>query len=57
LLAHFIKTADNSLCVEKPAFKKGFPSPSHIDRLYRKIYLDVHSRYIKSQPQMEEMML
>ncbi len=52
LLAHFMRTAENTLAQERPHFLKGFPSYKEIDRLYQKTYLDVHKRFITSQPSM-----
>lgn len=56
LLAHFLRTAQITLEKDRPGFTKKFPRPAEIDRLYRKIYLDGHRRFIDSRPDIDDLM-
>ncbi len=56
LLAHLVKAAESTLDEEKPGFSRQFPAPEEIDAIYRKHYLDVHTRYIEAQPSAATMM-
>src|SRR5690606_10081274 len=55
-LAHLAKAAESTLDEEKPGFSRQFPAPEEIDAIYRKHYLDVHTRYIEAQPSAATMM-
>lgn len=55
LLAHFINTSQLVLDPVRRDFSKQFMKPDEIDRLYQKIYMDVHKRYIQSKPTMAGM--
>lgn len=50
LLVHLIKAAEATLDDEVPGFSGQFPSAAEIDAIYRKHYVDVHRRYVESQP-------
>jgi O-acetylhomoserine (thiol)-lyase len=50
LLAHFIRTAELVIDPVQPGFARTFAAPTEIDDLYRRIYLDVHQRWLASQP-------
>jgi O-acetylhomoserine/O-acetylserine sulfhydrylase-like pyridoxal-dependent enzyme len=56
LMAHLIKAAESTIEDARPGFVAKFPSPQQIDAIYRKHYLDVHTRYIDAQPKMNELM-
>jgi len=55
LLAHIMQTAAAVIEPHYPGFLAGFPSPSDIDALYEKVYLDVHRRYVRSRPRMQQL--
>ena len=50
LIAHFIKTAELVLDPIHSQFSSGFMNPDAIDQLYRKTYLEIHDRWLESQP-------
>ena len=52
LLAHFMRAAELALDPVDPGFSGRFMKPAEIDALYRKIYIDAHTRYVDSQPPM-----
>jgi cystathionine beta-lyase/cystathionine gamma-synthase len=56
LLAHFQRAAELALDPVSPGFSKRFPAPADVDTLYCSIYLDVHERYVRSQPAMAELL-
>ena len=56
LLTHFINVAKLVFDPVWPGFSKKFMKADEIDRMYKKVYLDVHSRFIKSKPTMAAMM-
>jgi len=56
LMVHLVKAAEATLDEAVPGFSKRFPSPEQADAIYRKHYLDVHRRYVESQPPMAELM-
>jgi len=56
LLAHFIKAAQNTLEQDSPGFSTKFPSLEEIDKLYQNTYIDVHTKYVNSQPLMKELL-
>ncbi len=55
LLAHIVQTAAVAIEPHYPGFLAGFPSPSDIDALYERVYLDVHQRYVRSRPRMQQL--
>ncbi len=55
LLAHFINVAKLVFDPIRPGFSKEFMDLDEIDKLYEKVYLDVHRRFIKSKPAMSSM--
>jgi O-acetylhomoserine/O-acetylserine sulfhydrylase-like pyridoxal-dependent enzyme len=56
LLAHFQRAAELALDPVSPGFSKRFPAPADVDALYRSTYLDVHERWVRSQPSMAELL-
>jgi O-acetylhomoserine/O-acetylserine sulfhydrylase-like pyridoxal-dependent enzyme len=50
LLAHFVRTAELVIDPVLPKFSQAFCPPAEIDALFQKIYLDVHQRWLASQP-------
>lgn len=52
LLAAFVQAARLHLDPASPGFSAKFPAPSEADAIYRKHYLDVHTRHLESQPSM-----
>jgi O-acetylhomoserine/O-acetylserine sulfhydrylase-like pyridoxal-dependent enzyme len=57
LIAHFMSTAKLVIDPVRPGFSQSFASPESLDELYRRTYLDVHERWLKSQPPTREMLL
>ena len=56
LLTHVVKAAEATLDDEIPGFSKRFPSPAEFDAIYRKHYVDVHTRYVDALPKTAELM-
>jgi O-acetylhomoserine (thiol)-lyase len=56
LFAHFIRVVELILNPVLPGFSDGFMKPSETDELYRRTYLDVHTRWLKAQPTSEELL-
>ena len=56
LIAHFIRASELALDPVDPGFSKKFMSSDQIDALYQEVYVDVHTRYVKSQPSMTSLM-
>lgn len=50
LVAHMKEAAERLIDPVVPGFSDGFMEGGEIDRLYRETYLDVHRRFIESQP-------
>lgn len=50
LMAHFIQTAGLVIDPACPGFTARFMDPASIDELFQETYLDVHRRWLKSQP-------
>lgn len=50
LIAHFLGAARLAIDPQFPGFSARFLAPPQIDALVRNTYLDVHRRYIESQP-------
>jgi len=55
LMAHFARTAELVIDPSLPGFSEKFMNNEDMDVLYKKIYLDVHTRWIDAQPKTEEM--
>ena len=55
LMAHFAKTAELVIDPSLPGFSEKFMSNEDMDVLYKKIYLDVHTRWIDAQPKTEQL--
>jgi O-acetylhomoserine (thiol)-lyase len=53
LIAHLVKASSIALEPDNPGFVAAFPAPGEIDRLYKETYIDIHRRYIESQPGFE----
>ena len=56
LAVHLINAAAATLDAERPGFSAKFPGAEEIDAMYRKHYLDVHTRYAESLAPMAELM-
>ncbi len=56
LLAHFTRAAELVIDPVRPGFTAKFMAPSEIDGLFRTTYLDVHQRWLDSQPPTEVFM-
>jgi hypothetical protein len=55
LLKHFISVANSTLGLHIKDFGAGFMACDAIDELYKKVYLEIHQRYIQAQPSMANM--
>lgn len=51
LVSHIQRSAMLTLDAEIPDFSQQFPTGEEIDRIYRDVYVDVHSRYVASLPE------
>jgi O-acetylhomoserine/O-acetylserine sulfhydrylase-like pyridoxal-dependent enzyme len=56
LVAHLMRAAELALDPARPGFSKKFLAAEKIDDLYREVYLDVHSRYLRAQPSMKTLL-
>ena len=56
LIAHMQRAGALSIEPDHPGFCDGFPPAAEIDRIYRETYIDVHSRFVESQPGFEVLM-
>jgi O-acetylhomoserine/O-acetylserine sulfhydrylase-like pyridoxal-dependent enzyme len=56
LIAHFRRAAELVIEPIRPGFCAQFLSPADVDELFRKSYLDVHSRWVDAQPSLEKLM-
>jgi cystathionine beta-lyase/cystathionine gamma-synthase len=56
LIAHFIRAAQLVIDPVRPGFSTSFTAPESIDALYRRVYLDVHTRWLESQPPTQELL-
>ncbi len=56
LLAHLIKAAESTIETARPGFVAKFPKPEQMDAIYRKHYIDVHTKYVQGQPPMTELL-
>lgn len=50
LLEHFINVCELTIDKHLPGFSQQFPSREKIDELYRQTYMEIHQRFINSQP-------
>jgi hypothetical protein len=48
LINHFCRAAELALEPARPGFLAGFMSPEEIDALYEQVYIDVHTRFVRS---------
>ncbi len=53
LVVHFVQAARLMIDPVRPGFSQRFMSPQAVDALYSKVYLDVHGRWLTSQPPCE----
>ncbi len=56
LIAHFLRASELALEPVRPGFAGKFMNPHEIDALYREIYIDVHTRYVHAQADMESLL-
>jgi O-acetylhomoserine/O-acetylserine sulfhydrylase-like pyridoxal-dependent enzyme len=56
LMAHFIRATELMLDPAHPGFADGFGKPLDMDALYRRTSLEIHERWLRAQPGMEELM-
>ena len=56
LLAHFVSVAELVIDPVHCDFSKGFMPPDAVDELYRRTYLDFHTRWVDSQPSTRELL-
>src|SRR5216683_481988 len=56
LIAHFIRACELVINPLRPGFANSFMAPEAVDELYRRTYLDVHTRWLESQPTTSEML-
>lgn len=56
LIAHFVRASELALDPVRPGFSSRFMEPDEIDALYREVYVEVHSRYVHAQPDMESLL-
>ncbi len=57
LIAHFVCAAELALEPARPGFAGRFMGLDEIDALYREVYVDVHTRYVHAQPDMESLLI
>lgn len=55
LIAHFAQACKLTIDPQFPGFSDQLMGAKDVDRLYRETYLDVHSRWLDSQPSVEEL--
>jgi cystathionine beta-lyase/cystathionine gamma-synthase len=56
LVAHLIKAAKLALDPAAPGFSTRFPTPKQIDAIYRKHYVNVHTRYVDNLPRTADLL-
>ena len=56
LIAHFIRACELVINPLRPGFASSFMRPEAVDELYHRAYLDVHTRWLESQPTTSEML-
>lgn len=55
LINHLVQTAELVIDPVQSGFSQKFMPPSAIDELYRRMYLDVHTRWVDDAPSCEEL--
>jgi len=55
LIQHVIQVAELVVDPVSPGFSAQFPSPAEVDALYRRTYLDVHTRWVDQSENCEEL--
>lgn len=56
LIAHLVKAAESTLDLAAPGFSGQFAGAAAVDAMYKKHYIDVHTRYVNGQPGTAELM-
>ena len=56
LIAHFTRACELVLNSVVPGFSNLFMKPEEVDEMYRLTYLDVHTRWLESQPSTRDML-
>jgi O-acetylhomoserine (thiol)-lyase len=56
LIAHFIRAAELVLNPGHSGFTDAFMPAAEVDELYARTYLDIHTRWLQSQPTTEELL-
>jgi O-acetylhomoserine/O-acetylserine sulfhydrylase-like pyridoxal-dependent enzyme len=56
LIAHFIRAAELIINPMHAGFTDAFLRPAAVDELYHRVYLEVHTRWVNSQPSTEELL-
>jgi len=56
LIAHLIRLTESTIDRVRPGFSTKFMPPEEVDALYRRTYLDVHTRWLHSQPLTQDLM-
>jgi len=56
LIAHFVSVAELVIDPSHPSFSKRFMTLDRVDDLYRRTYLDLHTRWLDSQPGTRELL-
>jgi O-acetylhomoserine (thiol)-lyase len=46
LIAHFVRVAQLVIDPQRPGFSAAFPSPQAVNEIYRRAYLDIHTRLV-----------
>ncbi|MBV7296603.1 trans-sulfuration enzyme family protein [Enterovibrio paralichthyis] len=49
-IAHIQRAAEMTIDAGHPGFSSSFPAPEEIDHIYRKVYMDVHQRFVDDLP-------
>jgi len=55
LINHFVQAAELVIDPVRPGFSQKFLPPAAVDGLYRRTYLDVHTRWVDDSPTCEEL--
>jgi cystathionine beta-lyase/cystathionine gamma-synthase len=56
LIAHLLRLTELVIDPIRPGFSAKFMRPEEVDALYRRTYLDVHTRWLDSQPSTQDLM-
>jgi O-acetylhomoserine/O-acetylserine sulfhydrylase-like pyridoxal-dependent enzyme len=56
LIAHFIRAAELVIEPVHPGFCAGFMAPATVDELVERTFVDFSTRWLRSQPRMEELL-